>query len=166
MHDGRHADASSHYAVLGVKPSASTVDIRAAYLDQVRRYHPDKVQQLSGNPTTIRNGVKDRPFESDEMIRRVNQAYIILMDDATRAVYDRQLASSTPSNVTHPRISATVDFDTFTPTDTGDAVTLLFTYPCRCGSVYTLTEDQAHAGLDLVTCNGCSEFIQVHYDEL
>lgn len=65
------------YAILGVACDASAADIRAAYLDLVARYHPDRHQ---GNPL--------EGLATDKMAE-VNQAWEMLSDPDRRAAYDR-----------------------------------------------------------------------------
>jgi hypothetical protein len=64
---------SNHYEVLGVSPTASADDIRAAYRNAARARHPD----AGGS--------------ADEM-QRLNAAWQVLRDPGRRAVYDRALA--------------------------------------------------------------------------
>lgn len=75
----------SHYAVLGVHPSASAAEIREAYRDLARRYHPDRNAASAAG--------------ADRM-PQVNEAYRVLSDPARRAVYDASLRSgpSRPSS--------------------------------------------------------------------
>lgn len=160
MHGGSQADTSL-YAVLGVKRSATSAEIRAAYLDQVRRYHPDKVQQLRGSTAAVEVDA-DTASNTNDVIHKVNQAYVTLSDDSLRSQYDRKLATSASSS-NQPRISATVEFEAFQPSETPES-TMLFTYPCRCGSFYTIDEDQVRDLVELIGCSGCSEVIQVRYD--
>ncbi|EST06098.1 Carboxylesterase, type B [Kalmanozyma brasiliensis GHG001] len=151
------AKDDSLYAVLGVKPSSTTAEIRAAYLAQVRLHHPDKLQQL-GDPTAI----ADSPASSDR-IRQLNHAYKVLTDHQARSNYDDLLAAQrAASNSIQPRISAVIDFESFTPTESSP---LTFSYVCRCGSSYTLSEDQVQDRVDVVPCDGCSENIRVRYDD-
>jgi hypothetical protein len=64
----------SHYDVLGVSPSATAAEVRAAYRRAARDHHPD----AGGDPRRM----------SD-----VNAAWQVLGDPARRAAYDRQLAA-------------------------------------------------------------------------
>ncbi|RDC65862.1 tetratricopeptide repeat protein [Adhaeribacter pallidiroseus] len=66
----------NYYTVLEVNPSATAIEIKAAYKRLARQYHPDKHQ---GNSL----------FE--EKFKEVNQAYQVLSDEKKRALYDWQL---------------------------------------------------------------------------
>lgn len=63
-----------HYRTLGVEPQANEAEIRVAYLELMRRHHPDR-----------------RPGSavSAEIARRVNLAFEVLGDRGRRAAYDR-----------------------------------------------------------------------------
>jgi curved DNA-binding protein len=65
----------SHYATLGVAPSATNEEIKKAYRKLARKYHPD----VSKEPG------------SEEKFRAVNAAYEILSDVDKRRSYDAQL---------------------------------------------------------------------------
>jgi hypothetical protein len=73
---------SSHYDVLGVDPDASPQEIRIAYRDRARRYHPDRTRGA------------ELP---DVEMSRINEAYRVLGDPGRRAVYDRSLAGTGPT---------------------------------------------------------------------
>lgn len=62
------------YQVLGVSRDASAAEIKKAYRQLVRKYHPD------ANP-----GNK----EAEEHFKKINQAYEILSDAQKRAQYDQ-----------------------------------------------------------------------------
>jgi uncharacterized membrane protein (DUF485 family) len=65
------------YAVLGVPPTATDAEIRAAYRDLGAKYHPDRHQ---GNPL--------EDLAADKMAE-INRAYEILSDPERRAAFDR-----------------------------------------------------------------------------
>ncbi|KAK3200266.1 hypothetical protein Dsin_023681 [Dipteronia sinensis] len=67
--------SSSAYAVLGVEPSCSAAELKAAFRTKVKQYHPD----------VCRDG-KD----SDTMIRRVIQAYEILSQYSRSEIIERE----------------------------------------------------------------------------
>ena len=62
------------YQVLGVSRDASAAEIKKAYRQLVRKYHPD------ANP-----GNK----EAEEHFKKINQAYEVLSDAQKRAQYDQ-----------------------------------------------------------------------------
>ncbi|KAE8678170.1 hypothetical protein F3Y22_tig00111440pilonHSYRG00123 [Hibiscus syriacus] len=67
--------SSSAYAVLGVDPNCSAVELKAAFRAKVKRYHPD-VNKDGG--------------DSDNMIRRVIQAYEILSNYSRSEIIERE----------------------------------------------------------------------------
>jgi len=71
------ADKLDPYAVLGVARNATDAEIRAAYLELVARYHPDKHQ---GNPLEAL---------AAEKMAEINRAHDILSDPDRRVAYDR-----------------------------------------------------------------------------
>ncbi|WP_197018386.1 J domain-containing protein [Sphingomonas sp. URHD0057] len=68
---------ASHYDVLGLGPSADSLQIRAAYVRLLKHSHPDSAPA----------GTDSRPIE----VERVVTAYKILKDDRLRAAYDEEL---------------------------------------------------------------------------
>jgi len=39
-----------------------------------------------------------------------------------------------------------------------------YTHPCRCSSQFRVTREQLEEGVEVVTCEGCSERCRVEYD--
>jgi hypothetical protein len=66
---------NSYYEILGVNTSASSREIKKAYRTLVQRYHPDKNK---GNKTY------------EEKLKKINEAYEILIDKQKRIEYDGQ----------------------------------------------------------------------------
>ncbi len=60
-----------YYAILNVSPSATLAQIKHAYRQLARRYHPDLNQS------------------ADSRIKQLNEAYAILSDAVKRAAYDK-----------------------------------------------------------------------------
>ena len=85
----------THYAVLGVRPDASTDEVRDAFRRLARQHHPDR-------SAAERTGA-DRMAE-------INEAYRVLCDPARRAVYDASLRSG-PVTSTEPTTTAAPDPD-------------------------------------------------------
>jgi curved DNA-binding protein CbpA len=69
------------YRILGVPRSATKEQIRNAYLNLARKYHPDVNQDL----------------ENGEQLKEVNHAYNILSDDESRAAYNLAIMESDPN---------------------------------------------------------------------
>lgn len=67
----------NYYELLGIDSKAGSQEVKQAYLNQVKRWHPDK------NP--------DRTAEAEEKTKVLNQAYHILGDAERRKNYDRML---------------------------------------------------------------------------
>lgn len=40
----------------------------------------------------------------------------------------------------------------------------VWTYPCRCGAVYRITENDMDNGIHLNGCTGCSELVWVGFE--
>ncbi|KAF0774844.1 hypothetical protein AaE_001455, partial [Aphanomyces astaci] len=55
------------------------------------------------------------------------------------------------------RISDDVMLEAFTLEDE------IYTFGCRCGEYYVLTEDEVEDLVDIVPCDGCSLVIRVEY---
>lgn len=72
--------ASSYYGLLGVHPSASVRDIRKAYRDLSKQYHPDT--------TSLPREVATVKFQ------QLNEAYATLSNPERRLVYDRKIGYS------------------------------------------------------------------------
>jgi len=75
----------THYDVLGVRPTATSEEIRAAYRQRAREAHPDA---LAGSSAARSN-------QAD--MAAINAAWRVLSDPGRRAVYDASLRSPNPS---------------------------------------------------------------------
>ncbi len=64
-----------YYRVLGVRYDAPKEEIRQAYLQLARKYHPDV----------------NKEREAEEFLKSINEAYNILTNDETRVLYDQDL---------------------------------------------------------------------------
>ena len=67
----------NYYELLGIDPKADAGEIKQAYLEKVKKWHPDK------NP--------HRTAEAEEKTKALNQAYQVLGDPEQRKNYDRML---------------------------------------------------------------------------
>lgn len=69
--------AENYYTVLGLGNSASVMEVRKAYWEFSKRYHPDT--------TTLPSDVAKEKFQ------QIKEAYATLSDPRQRAIYDQQL---------------------------------------------------------------------------
>ncbi|NEO86782.1 MAG: J domain-containing protein [Spirulina sp. SIO3F2] len=70
----------SHYDRLGLHPSASVIEIRRAYRERSKLYHPDT--------TTLPTAIATRKFQ------QLNDAYAVLSNPQRRLWYDNQIGYS------------------------------------------------------------------------
>ncbi|NEO99988.1 MAG: J domain-containing protein [Symploca sp. SIO2E9] len=70
-------NSTGYYALLGLHPSASPIEIRRAYRELSKRYHPDT--------TNLPNTTATAKFQE------LNQAYATLSNPERRTVYDHKI---------------------------------------------------------------------------
>jgi hypothetical protein len=75
-----------HYRVLGVPREAEHHQIRRAYLDAARRWHPDRHGGETG----------DEAERAERAMRQVNEAWSVLGNRERRRAYDRQRLPPAP----------------------------------------------------------------------
>lgn len=73
---------ATHYKTLGVSTDASADELRKAYLDAARQWHPDRFAHRA--PLEAK--------QAEDRMRRVNEAWSVLGDRASRQRYDRELS--------------------------------------------------------------------------
>ena len=71
---------STYYEVLGVSRDAGDDEIKKAYRELAKKYHPDV------NPGS----------EAEEQFKEIGEAYEVLMDQKKRAEYDESFAKPAP----------------------------------------------------------------------
>ena len=84
--------ATSHYQRLGVRPSASTEEIRQAYRTLARRLHPDRLQAATAAEQRL----------AERRMREVNEAWSVLRDPQRRRAYDAERAATRRAPSTRP----------------------------------------------------------------
>ena len=89
----------------------------------------------------------------------LQQAWETLKDPELRKRYDAQYArTQTLAGVA--RVSAEIDLEEMQH----DPTEAVFRSPCRCGSMYEITEAQLEDHVELVFCSGCTLQIRVLYE--
>lgn len=72
--------ADTYYGILGVHPSASAIEIRRAYRELSKQYHPDTTELA--------------PIEATAKFQRLNEAYGTLSNPERRTLYDLKIGYS------------------------------------------------------------------------
>lgn len=75
--------AQTHYEVLGVNSNATREDLKTAYYELARRYHPDRFRKAQ--PALVP--------QLESAFARITQAYDTLRDDTLRASYNSKVAA-------------------------------------------------------------------------
>jgi hypothetical protein len=125
---------NSHYAILGLHPSASAIDIRRAYRELSKRYHPDTTL-LAAEVATFK-------------FQRLNEAYAILSNPERRSLYDLKIGYSRYHVIQVPLEPSTINTD-----DQGLSRTAYLDpndRPLSAGEIFAL----CLLGLTLVGCLG------------
>ena len=72
----------NYYEILDIPLDASANEIRSAYLELVKKYHPDVYKEADG----------------EEIIKAINIAYDTLINPVTKEKYDRKINNDIPSS--------------------------------------------------------------------
>jgi hypothetical protein len=72
--------ADTYYAVLGLYPNASVIEVRRAYRELSKRYHPDTTELP--------------PAVATPQFQRLNEAYATLSNPDRRSLYDLKIGYS------------------------------------------------------------------------
>ncbi|CAM9730989.1 unnamed protein product, partial [Chrysoparadoxa australica] len=113
------------------------------------RYHPDKVKDKLDGP--------EKNAGVGQMFRRIQEAWETLRDPVLREEYDKKLDELARPCV----ISERVQLSSMSRDEVDGEEELLYTYPCRCGELYEVSDEELREGFDVVSCGGCSLHIQV-----
>ncbi|KAH9926862.1 DnaJ domain-containing protein [Fomitopsis serialis] len=143
-----------YYAILSVSPTASAAEIKQAYHKALLLYHPDKHH-------THQNGDHRSSVNVDVTVALLQRAHQVLASPADRAVYDASRAEAGTKK--GPRPAQVVSLEDFND-DEDSAGQPTWTYACRCGGRYVVTERELEEGQHLVGCVSCSEVVWVGYE--
>jgi DnaJ domain len=112
----------SYYNLLGLHPSASVIDIRRAYRELSKRYHPDTTDL----PATL----------ATAKFQQINEAYATLSNPERRLSYDLKIGYSrfgviqAPADLNHP-VTNTYDWSKSAYLDASDR-------PLSSGEIFAL----------------------------
>ena len=157
------ASSKDYYQLLGIAEKRngqviSSDELRQAYKRALLHYHPDK-QDASAKTHDSATATVDE----------ITEAYKVLGDDASRAIYDQELRNAEASNTTvgstrHTGME-TVDLEELDV----DEESGIWRRSCRCGSepAFVVTEAELEKHVEdgeLVTgCKGCSLWLKVMF---
>ncbi|KAI5119838.1 hypothetical protein M0805_008404 [Coniferiporia weirii] len=155
----------THYQLLRVSASASQEEIKSAYHRVLLSSHPDK-KKLLDRCTEKGLGVESaNTFD----IARIQEAYRTLMNPEARAAYNESLVLSAYASsfaAAGPRPAQVVSLEEFTCIEADDPAQESWTYACRCGGSYAISETELEDDLHMIACERCSEVIYVGYEAL
>ncbi|KAG7394786.1 Diphthamide biosynthesis protein 4 [Phytophthora boehmeriae] len=155
--------AACLYDVLGVAVDCSADDIRRAYHQAARKYHPDKRTAATNGSDADGSSAHD-----EQQFLQVQEAYETLRNTELRQQYDAKVKQDALNRKREEEV--VVVSDTVALADMQREVLegekdeddeVLFTHECRCGDLYEISEDQLLDGADVVPCTGCSLHIRV-----
>jgi len=129
------------YEVLGCHTNASYEELKRRYQELVLKYHPDK--QENSLPATF---------------LEIDKAWKILRDPEQRKLYDGHLAHTRLSE--QPLVYATL---TVSDLDRHED-TLNYSYMCRCGGLYSISQKEVGLEDCFVHCEDCSLIIHIKCD--
>ncbi|CCA76499.1 hypothetical protein PIIN_10492 [Serendipita indica DSM 11827] len=149
-------DTVSYYELLGVSKQASSEQIKRAYHQALLRHHPDKQTGRS-----VQKDEESRQYSTlFPDVDALRKAYETLSNPTLRLAYDQSL--KTKSHRTEPRPANVVSLDEFDESETSEGT--LWSYPCRCGGAFVVSEALLEKDVHLVGCDCCSEFLWVGYE--
>ena len=140
----------TYYEMLGVPQSVRSDDLKKAYRKLAIQEHPDKATE-------------ERRSEANKKFQKITEAYQTLSDASKRQRYDFQLSHRSLWVTTPPIINEAVDLSEMQQYyEDGQ---YFFSHSCRCGKGYTISEFDLFQEFDIVSCSGCSLYIQVSYEK-
>eukprot|EP00899_Mesostigma_viride_P017852 jgi/Mesvir1/26068/Mv06793-RA.1 len=154
------ADGPSHYDVLDA-PEDSSVDVlRRSYRAKVLELHPDRRAQDEQGSDDLNAG-----------FHRVQLAWDVLCDPASRLAYDRQLRAKRNKEEAAYSLADHVELDDMSNYEVDGQV--MHSHPCRCSGRFELPQEELGAAhlqaaaheecMMAVPCDSCSLHLAVHF---
>jgi len=180
-----------YYAILDIPRTASLQEIKQSFQSLALKHHPDKLssivepQSLSdksascihGQPVcdTLLNCKRNSMVESPKIeycnckcntaaelrceakpFHMILKAWRVLSDTKLKQAYDSSWTQRCISQDWPVQDCITIDeFELNSESE--------YVYPCRCGSCYLLSDNDASFKVDFVCCQSCSLCIQITY---
>lgn len=140
------------YSILGCEESATCEEIKKCYQKLALKTHPDKVASQS----------REKLSDANDEFAKISFAWKILGDENLRNQYDikwkqRCISQDWP-------IQDDIEIEEFEICDTPDCDEHVYTYPCRCGGLYALSETDVKIKFDIVCCDTCSLSVRILYN--
>src|SRR5919202_639746 len=123
----------NYYLLMGLHPSASPIEIRRAYRELSKRYHPDTTDLPTDTAT--------------QKFQQLNEAYATLSNPERRVTYDQSIGYS-PLNVIQAPANLNIPVSQKTPTFSSSAYLDPTDRPLSAGEIFALFI----LGLTLVGC--------------
>lgn len=142
--DGYGTQGGTHYDTLKVSPTANSIEIRASYRAALLALHPDKATGGAGGVLPLHSDSNSSNPSTDVDISRylrVQEAWNVLRDAESRAMYDSSLARNGEKRRSRNGDACLVIGEEVLLEDmeegggeTGE--TKEFWYPCRCSDFF------------------------------
>ena len=137
------------YQLLRITENATSEELTQAYRQLARQHHPDRAKE-------------DARAEATRVFQQLNEAYTTLSNPDSRVRYDFFLKHQSLWTSSPPIINEVVDLAEMEASFEDEQYH--YSYPCRCGRDYLVSEFNLSQAFDIVPCSGCSLFIQVTYE--
>ncbi|KAF9264064.1 hypothetical protein L218DRAFT_1076636 [Marasmius fiardii PR-910] len=146
----------NYYDVLCISRTASLQEIKTAYHRSLLLHHPDKSASRPGARETGNSSLPTSCLPVE--IETIKAAYAALSSPKSRREHDA-LIDGRDGMVSRPAQFVSLEEFEEDATKTG-----VWSYPCRCGGVYKITEDDMEKNIHMVGCDGCSETVWVGFE--